>query len=481
MAGMSDAAKTGAAVLIVIAMLIGLGQLVNGRFMLPGRSYYVIVRFDDARGLRIGMPMKLAGLDRGNVENIFIAKAKGAKQTAEAKIRVLKDVQLYPDATFTISRDGLIGEKYLQVIPGEDDQAPVDEGFEFSGKQDEDITELIAKASQVIESVNTLLAPDELGGTIHDLSASLSESLDKVNGLLEKAGGVFEASEGYVVGSLQNVHAMSANFLAMSKNLEAASITIGKLANDPVYAEKIQGITTDLTCVSASLNHLSSQLDVLVSDPQMQQDAKDSVRLTKETLQEAKATLSRFQQTMDKADGLIDNASGVMDGANGLISDVSGTVGEARGKMNQLTNIGNSIDTKASLNVRAVDKNNDRNLSGDDDYVGDINLSLGYGKTYLSAGADNIGAENNWNFLLGYGSLTGLSFRGGVYRGELGMGAAYFLPSGGGAEVMAYDTEQPKLNSYGYVPLGSKAHVVVGIEDLTDEKQATVGMGVDLQ
>jgi phospholipid/cholesterol/gamma-HCH transport system substrate-binding protein len=481
MGGMSDVAKVGAAVLIVIAMMIGLGQLVNGRFLLPGSSYYVLVRFNDARGLRVGMPMKLSGLDRGSVENIFISKTKGAKQAAEAKIRVLKDVQLYPDASFTISRDGLIGEKFLQVIPGSDEQAPVEQGFIYNGEQDEDITELISKASQVIESVNTLLAPDALGGTIRDLSSSLSESLDKVNGLLEKAGGVFDASEGYVVGSLKNVHAMSTNFLQLSQNLEDASVTITKLANDPAYADQIKGITRDLTDVSTSLNHLSSQLDVLVSDPQMQQDAKDSVRLTKETLQEAKATLGRFQQTMDKADGLINSATGVMDGASGLIGDVSGAVGDARGKMDQLTNIGSNISSKASLNVRAVDKTKDHNLSGKDDYVGDINLSLGYGKTYVSAGADNIGADNNWNFLLGYGSLEGLSFRGGVYRGELGMGAAYFLQGGGGAEVMAYDTKEPKLNTYGYVPVGSKAHVVVGVEDVTDEKTATVGLGVDLR
>ncbi len=158
---------------------------------------------------------------------------------------------------------------------------------------------------------------------------------------------------------------------------------------------------------------------------------------------------------MDKADGLIDSASGLMDNANGVIADVGGTVGEARAKMNQLTSIGSQIDVQASLNVRAVDKNrNEQPVTATDRYVGDINVAVGYGKTYVSAGADNIGEDNNWNFLLGYGSLSGFSFRGGVYRGELGLGAAYNLKGGGGAEVMAYDTDEPKLNAYGYIPVG---------------------------
>lgn len=481
MGAMSDVAKVGAVVIIVMVILVGLGQLVNGSLLPRGNTYYVLVRFDDGTGLRPGMPLKLAGTDAGWVEKIRLTTEPGEKQTCEAKMRIRKTIHLSPDAQFMIGQEGLIGEKFLGVTPGDVNSEQVPEGYIFPGTQQKDITALVDKASTLIESVDTLLSPDQLGGTMKDLSTSLSTSLDKVNGLLDKAGRVVDSSQGYVVASLKNVHAMSANFLAMSQNLEQASVVIGKLAGDPKYADTIQQVTQNLNSVSANLSHLSGQLDVLISDPQVQQDAKDSVRLTKETLTEAKATLSRFQKSMDKADGLIDSATGVMDNANGLITDVGGAVGDARVKMDQLTNIGSKIDTKASLSVRAVDKNGDNHLGGSDTYVGDINVAAGYGKTFLSAGADNIGEDNNWNFLLGYGSLSGLSFRGGVYRGELGLGAAYQTKKGAGAEVMAYDTQGPKVNAYGYIPAGKAVRVIVGVEDATEDPKGTIGIGVDLK
>ncbi len=117
MSAMSDAAKVGAAVLLVLVIMIGLGQLVNGRIFPRGSTYYVLVRFDNGMGLRPGMPLKLAGTDAGWVEKIHLTDEAGIEQTTEAKIRVRKKVFLSADAKFVISQEGIIGEKYLGVTP----------------------------------------------------------------------------------------------------------------------------------------------------------------------------------------------------------------------------------------------------------------------------------------------------------------------------------------------------------------------------
>jgi len=474
MSGLSDAAKVGAAVLIVVGLMLGVIQLLRGEVFQRGRTYGVLVQFENGQGLRPGMQATLAGNPIGWVnEPKLITTAMGIPVN-QAELRVRRGVPLYPDAKFTIKQEGLLGEKYLEVISGTPGTRAVEEDHVFAGSAQADASEVVDSAAQAIATVNTLLSEQQLGGTIRELATSLSTSLESVNGVLDKAGTLVQGSEGYVVASLKNVQAMSANFLTMSRNLQQASEDIRSLAGDPKYADTITSVTADLADVSKSLNHLSSQLDTLVSDPQVQQDAKDSVRLTKETLEEAKSTLKRFQQTMDKADGVLDSAGGLMDNA-------SGTVSEARSKLDQVSRIGSSVSVKAGLNVRAVDKNRSKSLNNQDSYVGDINVAAGYKKTYISVGADNIGEQNNWNFLLGHGSLDGFSFRGGVYRGELGLGARYFLPGGGGAEAMLYDTADPKLNAYGYIPVGDAVNVVVGMEDIENDPQATVGLGVNLK
>jgi hypothetical protein len=213
-------------------------------------------------------------------------------------------------------------------------------------------------------------------------------------------------------------------------------------------------------------------LNNLAGDPQLQQDIKDSVRLTKETLEETKNTVVKFQDTLDRTDDL-------MDSADSLMSDAGDAIGEARQKMDQLEHVGDAVEIKMGLNVRAVDKNDDQHLNNEDIYVGDLNAAVGFEDTYVYLGADNIGEDNNFNLMMGYGSLAGFSFRGGVYRGELGLGAAYYDDFG--AEVTMYDTEDPKLNAYGYIPIADKLNLVVGGEDLGNDPVASVGIGVDLQ
>jgi hypothetical protein len=170
----------------------------------------------------------------------------------------------------------------------------------------------------------------------------------------------------------------------------------------------------------------------------------------------------------------------VLDSADGLLNSAGGSIEEVRGKVDSLSAIGESVDVKLGLNVRAVDRDENHRPSEGDDYVGDMNLAVGAQGKYVQVGADNIGGDNNWNFLLGMGGLDGFSVKGGVYRGELGLGASLKSKDGLGADVMWYDTKDPKLNAYGYIPAGDFVDVVVGVEDLQRDPVASAGIGVKL-
>jgi phospholipid/cholesterol/gamma-HCH transport system substrate-binding protein len=482
---MSDLAKVGAVVLIVLALLYGISQLVQGA-TLRLHTYFVLVQFQTGTGLRVGMPLKMGSYDIGYVEDVYaVQEGASSAMITEAKIRLnqkihsrgreMIPVKIYSDAKFIISQEGLIGEKLLSVEPGS--VPPLidasQSGYTFTSGSSEDY--ISAQLKSVTGALSTSLFGGEspLGGTISKITGDLSTSMTNVNNLIGKATELITTNQGAVTASLDNIQKMSVNFLTLSKNLEDASISIKDLAKDPKYTETLKSMTDDLSGVSGNLNHLSKQLDELVSDPQVQQDDKDSVRLTTETLQEAKKTLERLQKSLDKADDVMNNA-------NGLITDTSGAVSDARGKLNKLSSAGSKLNYNAGMTVRAVDRNKSHSLDNDDSYVADINAALGYNDVYLSAGADNIGEDNNMNFLLGWGNLDAFSVKGGVYRGELGIGASYNTPQGGGVDVMLFDTADPKLNAYGRIPIGNSVDVVLGVEDAQNDPQATVGVGVHL-
>ena len=68
----------GLIVILAVAGLIGLVSLASDGpgFLAPQRTVNVVFR--DAQGLRVGSPVRVAGLDTGNVVDVSVVEVKGA-------------------------------------------------------------------------------------------------------------------------------------------------------------------------------------------------------------------------------------------------------------------------------------------------------------------------------------------------------------------------------------------------------------------
>ena len=84
------------------------------------RGYKVDVLFNFANGLTESAPVRLAGVNVGQVDNIDIYYDENEKRT---KIRIValiedEDIKIERDSTVFINTLGLLGEKYLEIFPG---------------------------------------------------------------------------------------------------------------------------------------------------------------------------------------------------------------------------------------------------------------------------------------------------------------------------------------------------------------------------
>jgi phospholipid/cholesterol/gamma-HCH transport system substrate-binding protein len=470
MEGMQNTVKVGLVVILALVLAIGAYVVLN-EVTFRGRTYTIQATFADGLGISKGQAVKLSGKDIGVVRNT----ALDDEGRFVATVIVDQGVLLYTDDMLVVSQQGLLGETFIAVkrqAEHAEDVRIAKEGDMLEGKSQTGLNELMADADKVLKQLHNVLDPDAVDNTMSQLTTGLKDTLDNVNSLLLTISGVVESNEGYVSGSLANVHEMSKNFLAISERLEITSEELAAVLNDPEQHDRFENVLANLEDISNNLSELTTEVNDLVGDPVLQQDLKDSVRLTKETLEEAKGTMVQFQETLGHADD-------VLDGAESLMSTTEGTITEAKGKLDQLQHIGDAVEIKLGLNVRAVDMDDDQALGNDDIYVGDLNAAVGYEDTYVYIGADDIGEETNFNLMMGYGGLAGLSFRGGVYRGELGLGAAYYGDYS--AEVMLYDTEDPKVNAYGYFPVADQVSLVLGGEDLGNNPVASIGVGFELE
>lgn len=468
---------------IAAAIILGvLGYLVLQDVLLKGGTEIYFADYESREGTVEGTPVRMHGNPIGKVVSFDMLRGG-----ARAKLRLLREyngqpVRLFAEFEFVITQDDLFGEKYINVEDPVADRAEggvvVPPGFVFAGKHRAGIANMLAGAftgtldeSGITDALQQAI--DVMGSeTLQSSMGKFEETLTNVNALVLAVSEVVTGSEGYVTGSLANVYAMSENFKSMSEDLHQLSSVMAGVAQDPEELGRWERVLVNIEQTTANLNSLTASIDELAGDEEMQQDIKDSVRLTKETLEETKETVTRFQDTLDNVDSTLESAESLMGTAEG-------TVVEAKDKLDKLSRVGDAVEIKLGLNVRAVDIDDDQALGNEDIYVGDLNAAVGYEDTYVYFGADDIGEENNYNLMMGYGSLGGFSFRGGVYRGELGLGAAYYGDLG--AEVTWYDTEDPKVNAYGYIPIADKLNLVIGGEDIGNDPMASVGVGVELQ
>ncbi|MBU3934134.1 MAG: MCE family protein [Candidatus Omnitrophica bacterium] len=187
-----------------IFALVGLAILILTVFSIseihlfrPG--YLIKVSFSFASGIDVGATARVAGIEAGEVKDVHLSYDKNR---AESKVTLLvwldKDVKIPRDSQAYVNVLGLIGETYLEIVPGEDYAHLLKEGDILVGRDPlspETLMEIVHKVSAdldgVLGSLNEVLdeeTKEALKETVHNFR-DFSESLKVITGRLERGEG----------------------------------------------------------------------------------------------------------------------------------------------------------------------------------------------------------------------------------------------------------------------------------------------------
>lgn len=110
--------KVGVFILIGIAILFMIVFSV-GDVNLSKTGYRIKVQFNFANGIGSSAPVRLAGVGVGQVQGIKVKYDENDKRTkAELNVWINDKTKIEEDSKVTINTLGLLGEKYLEIIPG---------------------------------------------------------------------------------------------------------------------------------------------------------------------------------------------------------------------------------------------------------------------------------------------------------------------------------------------------------------------------
>jgi len=84
-------------------------------------GYEINFIFNFANGVKIGAPVRFAGVDVGEIKEInFVTTADDPKPKVRIVGSVKKEIKVPVDSTVWVNTLGLLGEKYIEIMPGKD-------------------------------------------------------------------------------------------------------------------------------------------------------------------------------------------------------------------------------------------------------------------------------------------------------------------------------------------------------------------------
>ena len=139
-----------------------------------GRHIQVVFGF--ASGLREAAPVRLAGVEVGLVKKlqVFVDRNDGGKTKVRVNVWIKDDIDIPADSKITINQLGILGEKYLEIIPGnstdsiKDDSVVVGHDPVPIEKIAEQVDTLMIKLETTVDSVNNGILTDKNKKSLED-------------------------------------------------------------------------------------------------------------------------------------------------------------------------------------------------------------------------------------------------------------------------------------------------------------------------
>jgi phospholipid/cholesterol/gamma-HCH transport system substrate-binding protein len=256
---MSVETKVGAFVLSGL-VLLGISIFLLGDFTFENR-YDLYVVFSDVANLSKDAPVKLSGVEVGQVQDIVLENSH-----ARVITKIRKDIDIYRNAEFAIGSTGIIGSKYLQV----------DQGKPSSGK---------------FQDGDTAQGTDPLS-----IERSLTKALSSLTTMINDLNG--DGPRGSITKNLRdtvaNVRELTAN---LNDLIETTRPSLEKtMSRADAITEKLDSLLEKSNQMMAGLSSDKGAVGALLHDEKVKADVKETIASVKEAAGTAKDVFGRITQ-----------------------------------------------------------------------------------------------------------------------------------------------------------------------------------------
>ncbi|MEA5114854.1 MAG: MlaD family protein [Geobacteraceae bacterium] len=263
-------------------------------------------------GLKVGDPVRLAGVDVGKIKSIDVQEGK-----VRIDFEVSRDTRLKTDSVASLRMTNLLGGQFLGLTFGSPGAGVLPHGGTVQGKD-------VAGVDSIMNNLGDLTADAKT--LITDLNRNQQEVMGKISGMLDE--------------NRQNIRSSLSNLNSITTKFDRGNGSLAMLLNDKTLYSNTNAATANLRNITSKIDKGQGTIGKLVNDDAFYVDAKGaiaSMNAGMKDVREIAGKINRGEGTMGK---LVNDQTlyNELSGASKNVKEIAEKINNGQGTMGKLVN-----------------------------------------------------------------------------------------------------------------------------------------------
>lgn len=252
--------KVGLFVLAAIGIFIWMAMRLGGFGGFSSKNTYSISTvFPSAVGLKQGVAVEVAGIQVGTVARIELYD----NNQARVYMAIQDGLRLPADSSAYIRASGILGDKYVELVPGLATTEKLRDGDQIStAKAASDVSDVMQKLGDIADDLKKITGPMAEGNT----GADIQEMVSHLKSMSERLDNLVANNESGLSETLASLNTTMSNLQQITNKIASGEGTLGRLVNDDSAIEELNASLASLRSITGKIEAGEGTIGRLVND-----------------------------------------------------------------------------------------------------------------------------------------------------------------------------------------------------------------------
>ena len=273
-----------------------------GAFSFGKKGYELRVNYPQVSGLMPGHVVRYAGVQVGTVKKLNVSPDK-----VEVITEIDDNIKIPQGAVFTIAADGIMGEKYVHIVPpNKPGQGFIAEGSTIKGTPGGGMDEFFANSGDLVTRMEHIAMAFENVFGDKEVQESMKNGFKNMQGITENMNTFTKVMADVAVANQQDITQMVHQMNELTQRMNGTASYIESIMkgvdNNGETGRNMAAIVKHMADTTKRMENIVQMLESVAKDPVTKESLKETLVNVKETSAKANRIMGALTEAKISAD-----------------------------------------------------------------------------------------------------------------------------------------------------------------------------------